>query len=51
VKSVGDSFLAILDNPMASRSSLSTNARFPHVAMRALQMLETLEIDGFVSFG
>jgi hypothetical protein len=36
---------------MADRSAWSTNARFPHVATRALQMLETLERDGFVSFG
>jgi 5-methylcytosine-specific restriction endonuclease McrBC GTP-binding regulatory subunit McrB len=50
-KGVDAMFRAILDGADANRPALSTDAFFPHVATRALQMLETLETDGFVSFG
>ncbi|HVL24815.1 MAG TPA: hypothetical protein VM450_12075 [Thermomicrobiales bacterium] len=50
-KAINELLLTILEGEDANRPALSSDAFFPHVATRALQMLETLETDGFVSFG
>jgi hypothetical protein len=50
-KAVNEAFLKLLEESDHGGATLSADAMFPHVASRALQMLETLEMDGFVSFG
>ncbi len=39
------------DTPTSGLDNLISKARFPRVTKRAIQMLDALEEDGFISFG